>query len=235
MHHFDEQQHRRYARLIIGVALIMVVVIGGIFAISHGKAVLDALVDGQRVQQEAQRLGVLAPLLLGALVVLQEVTVVIPSEPLELAAGYAFGFWKGALIYLLASAVGCCAILGVVRLAKHRVLRLFSHKRRAWFQQLATSHRFDLAILIAFFIPGLPKDVLAYGAALAGMRPLHLVAVTTVGRLPSVLAITLGSSYAASGDWRASAVVFALAAGVALGGLLLYHHVKRKKIGKDVS
>ena len=223
----DKGLRRRRAIVLVALALFLLAVI--VLLALHGREALAFLTDGHRVQQQVERLGPWAPLALGALVVLQEVTVVVPSEPLELAAGYAFGFWEGALVYLAASVVGCAAIIVIVRLAGDRVLRLFlSPKRRAWFQSLRKSQKFDLAILVAFFIPGLPKDILAYGASLAGMRPFHLVVVTTLGRMPSVLAATLASSFAAGGDWRAAALVFAAAVAFALAALLVYQRVKRR-------
>jgi len=94
-----------------------------------------------------------------------------------------------------------------VRFGGDRVLALvLTRKGREWLARLRGAQRFDFAILAAFFIPGLPKDLMAYLAAFAGMRPVHLAVVTTAGRLPSVLAITLGSSFAAAGDWRGGAL-----------------------------
>ena len=222
-------RRRRWAILAVIVCVLAAVLVAMLL---HGREVLAFFTNGHRVQQQVERLGPLAPVALGALVVLQEATVVVPSEPLELAAGYAFGFWKGALVYLAASVVGCLAIIGIVRLWGDKVLLAFlSPKRRAELARLREARKLDLAILAAFFIPGLPKDLMAYFAALAGMRPTHLVIVTTAGRLPSVLAITLGSSLAAAGDWRAMAVVFAVTAAAVLIGVLVYHRFKRRHGG----
>ena len=152
-----------------------------------GRDALAFLTDGHRVQQQVERLGPLAPVVFGLLVVLQEVTVIVPSEPLELAAGYAFGFWEGAFVYLAASVVGCFAIIAVVRFDGDRVLELvLTRKGREWLARLRGAQRFDFAILAAFFIPGLPKDLMAsFFAAFAGMHPVHLAVVTTAGRLLS--------------------------------------------------
>lgn len=228
-----ERKRLRRERIAIVSAIACVLAVAAVLVVLHGREVLAFLTNGRLVQGQVERLGPLAPVALGVLVVLQEVTVVVPSEPLELAAGYAFGFWKGALVYLAASVVGCLAIIGIVRLGGNRALRLFlSPERRARFQGLRKSQRFDLAILVAFFVPGLPKDILAYGASLAGVRPLHLVVVTTLGRLPSVLAATLASSFAAGGDWRAAVFVFGAAAAFALVALLVYHRIRRRSAGK---
>ena len=225
----DDRRLRRERALVIALPVCVLLVVVVLLAL-HGREALALLTDGHRVQQQVERLGPLAPVALGVLVVLQEVTVIVPSEPLELAAGYAFGFWEGAFIYLAASVVGCLAIIGIVRVAGDRVLRvLLSPKRRTQLQGLRASKRFDIAILIAFFIPGLPKDILAYAASLAGMRPVHLLVVTTLGRLPSILAATLASSFAADGKWWAAIAVFAATAMLALVGLLVYHRVKDRK------
>ncbi|WP_270296819.1 TVP38/TMEM64 family protein [Eggerthella sinensis] len=218
----------RNRRVAVLVALFAFVGIVGVLALLFGRDVLAFLTDGRRVQEQVDRMGPLAPVVFGALVVIQEVTVLVPSEPLELAAGYAFGFWKGSLIYLAASVVGCIAIIAVVRFGGDRVLELIlTSKRRAQLARLREAQKFDLAILVCFFIPGVPKDLMAYLAAFAGMRPVHLVAITTAGRLPSVLAVTLASSFAAAGDWRATALVFGVTAVAVVVGVLLYHRFKR--------
>ena len=108
---------------------------------------------------------------------------------------------------------------------------VLTRKGREWLARLRGAQRFDFAILAAFFIPGLPKDLMAYLAAFAGMHPVHLAVVTTAGRLPSVLAITLGSSFAAAGDWRAPAIVFSVTAAAVVIGALAYHRFKRQRDG----
>ena len=227
----DKRLRQERIAVVAVIAAILAAVV--VLVALHGREVLAFLTNGRLVQQQVERLGPLAPVALGALVVLQEVTIVVPSEPLELAAGYAFGFWEGALVYLAASVAGCIAIILIVRRWGDKVLRLFlSPKRRDRLAQLERSQRFDLAILVAFFIPGLPKDVMVYFAALAGMRPARLVAVTTVGRLPSVVAATLASSFAAAGDWRATAVVFAATAALVLAGMLVYRRVRGRSARK---
>lgn len=220
----------RKRRAAVVAALLAFAGIVGVLALLFGRDVLDVLLDGRAIQQQVDRMGPLAPIVFGVLVVLQEVTVVVPSEPLELAAGYAFGFWKGALVYLGASVVGCLAIIAVVRFGGDKVLELIlTKKRRAQLARLHKAQKFDLAILVCFFIPGLPKDLMAYLASFAGMRPIHLVLITTAGRLPSVLAVTLGSSFAAAGNWRATAIVFGATAAAVLAGVLVYHRFKRRR------
>ena len=211
-----QDRELRKRRMAVAAALLAFAGIVGVLALLFGRDALAFLTDGHRVQQQVERLGPLAPVVFGLLVVLQEVTVIVPSEPLELAAGYAFGFWEGAFVYLAASVVGCFAIIAVVRFGGDRVLELvLTRKGREWLARLRGAQRFDFAILAAF----------------AGMHPVHLAVVTTAGRLPSVLAITLGSSFAAAGDWRATAIVFSVTAAAVVIGALAYHRFKRQRDG----
>ena len=46
-----------------------------------------------------------------------------------------------------------------------------------------------------------------------------------------MLAITLGSSFAAAGDWRATAIVFSVTAAAVVIGALAYHRFKRQRDG----
>ena len=213
-----QDRELRKRRMAVAAALLAFAGIVGVLALLFGRDALAFLTDGHRVQQQVERLGPLAPVVFGLLVVL--------------AAGYAFGFWEGAFVYLAASVVGCFAIIAVVRFGGDRVLELvLTRKGREWLARLRGAQRFDFAILAAFFIPGLPKDLMAYLAAFAGMHPVHLAVVTTAGRLPSVLAITLGSSFAAAGDWRATAIVFSVTAAAVVIGALAYHRFKRQRDG----
>ena len=217
---------KKRAAVIVGLLALTAGLAG--FCVLYGPELLAFVADAPRFRAWVDETGWISRIVFVLANMAQVVFAFLPGEPLELGAGYAFGFWRGALLYLGASVLGCFAIIGIVHVAGDRVLRvLLSDKQRDRFQNLKRSQKFDLAILIAFFIPGLPKDILAYGAALAGMRPAHLVTVTTLGRLPSVLAATLASSFAAGGDWRAAALVFAAAVAFALAVLLVYHRVRR--------
>lgn len=194
-----------------------------------GREALAFLTDGRRVQEQAARLGPAAPLALAALIAAQEATAVLPSEPLELAAGYAFGFGEGVAVCLAGGVAGALAIVGIVRLFGERALRLFvSPERLAALERRAASDRFEVALLVFFLIPGLPKDIMTYAAALARIPAARVVLITTAGRLPSIVAATLASSFAAAGDWRATAIVFAATALLALGGLALYHRIRSR-------
>ena len=55
---------------------------------------------------------------------------VLPGEPLELGAGYAFGFWEGTVLCLLGNALGTLIIVVLVRRLGMRVVEVFVSREK---------------------------------------------------------------------------------------------------------
>lgn len=114
---------RRIGRIVVIAVIALAAASIAWWLLVYGRDVLALLTDGRRVQEQAARLGPLAPVALAGLVAVQQLSAVLPAEPLELAAGYAFGFWKGALVCFAGSLVGAVAIIVLVRLVGDRASR----------------------------------------------------------------------------------------------------------------
>lgn len=147
---------------------------------------------------------------------LQIVLAFLPGEPVELAFGYAFGFWEGTALCLLASALASTVIFWAVRRwGKPLVDRLFGQKYFDRFGWLRDENRLGLVMLVVFLIPGTPKDFLTYFAGLTRMRFAPVLAIATLGRIPSVVTSTFVASAAGDGNLALAA------AGVVATGLLM--------------
>ena len=231
VHHDERRAHRIRIALVVAFVLLLAAVL--VLLAMHGRTLLAHLADGRLVQRQAERLGPFAPVVCIGIVVLQQLSAIIPAEPVELAAGYAFGFWQGALVCLVGSVLGTLAIVGVARGAGDRLLRvLVSSRRVVQLERFGNSPRFELLVFLCFLVPGLPKDVMTYAAALANMPIRHLGPVTTVGRIPSIALSTLASSLAARGDWKVAGIVMAVIVVLVLSGAALYFFLRRKgKLG----
>ena len=115
----------------------------------------------------------------------QVVFAFLPGEPLELGAGYAFGFWEGTLWCLVASALGTALVMVLVRAFGMRLVGLFFPPEKiASVRWLRDARRFELLLFLVFLIPGTPKDLLTYVAGLGTSPVWRIVALTTVGRIP---------------------------------------------------
>ena len=85
---------------------------------------------------------------------------------------------------------------------------------------------------MCFLVPGTPKDLLTYVAGIGSSPLWRIVAITTVGRIPSIALSTLASSLAARGDWKVAGIVMAVIVVLVLSGAALYFFLRRKgKLG----
>ncbi|MFR1640298.1 MAG: hypothetical protein ACLSVD_14745 [Eggerthellaceae bacterium] len=136
---------------------------------------LAHLADGRLVQRQAERLGPFAPVVCIGIVVLSS-TAIIPAE---LGIGSRMRSASGR---------GLCLPRQRAWDAGHQKGRGVTGFCACWFrlgvqQGFGNSPRFELLVFLCFLVPGLPKDVMTYAAALANMPIRHLVLVTTVGRI----------------------------------------------------
>ena len=56
-------------------------------------------------------------------------------------------------------------------------------------------------MLILFFIPGTPKDLLTYIAGILPINPLRFILISTLARFPSTISSTIAGSTLVEGNW----------------------------------
>lgn len=199
-------------------------------AVAFGPRLWAFFSDGKAVKSWVDAQGPLAPVAMAGLVVAQIAVAVLPGEPVELAAGYLFGFWEGTAICLAGSLVGTIAVTALVRLLGMRIVRAFFSAEQldgvAWMRD---SKRFELVMLIVFLIPGTPKDVLTYAAGLTACPWWRIAAIATVGRIPSIVTSTLAAGFASSGNWAATGVTLVATVALAGAGAAAYGVVRRRE------
>lgn len=83
-----------------------------------------------------------------------------------------------------------------------------------------------------FLIPGTPKDILTYAAALTDCPWWKIAVITTVGRVPSVVSSTLAAGFAAEGDWALAIVTIAVTAALAIAGAATYATLQKKALSE---
>lgn len=218
---------RRRARLIAFAALVVVAVALAAACVNWLPAVYAWLSDPAAVRAFVAEHAVLARLAIVGVNVLQIVLAFLPGEPVELASGYALGFFEGTAACLAASAIGTSIIYLAVRRWGHRVVDLFFDQ--GYFERFDWLHRtrrLELIMLAVFLIPGTPKDFLTYFAGLTDMRFGTVLAIATFGRIPSIVTSTIAASSFASGDYGLLVGALAIAALLIAGGGVAYRYVR---------
>lgn len=163
-----------------------------------------------------------------ALSVAQIVIAFIPGEPLELAAGYAFGAAEGTVLCVAGIMLGSALVYALVRTLGMRIINVFfsAEKVRSlpfWQNQ----KRLELIAFILFLIPGTPKDLMTYAIGLTPVRLHRWLIITGTARLPSVITSTLCADAMAAGDYRMAIGMLLLSALMALIGILYYRRSQR--------
>ena len=218
----------REKRWIVGLGLGLFLVLFVLVAWYAGRPLVAFASEPERFQQWVDSQGLLAPVLFMGMVILQVVVAVIPGEPLEIAAGYAFGALEGTGLCGLGTLIGGVLVFLVVRrfgaqavevffdLEKFRSLRFFQDRRRLTFW-----------VFLVFFLPGTPKDVLCYFVGLTDMRLRTWILVSAVARIPSIITSTVGGSALGMGEYAFAAIAFLAALAISGLGLLAYRAICR--------
>ena len=165
---------------------------------------------------------------------LQVFVAIIPGEPMELGAGYAFGAWEGLLLCLIGAAIGSAIIFFFVKLLGVKMVEAFiSREKINSLKFIKSSRRLNLLMFILFFIPGTPKDLFTYFAGLTPMKLHTFLMISTIARIPSVITSTIGGHALGTQQYVFAAVVFAITIIVSLIGILIYRRISKQEKEKE--
>lgn len=168
------------------------------------------------------------------MVVLQIVVAIIPGEPLEIGAGYAFGAWQGTLLCMLGVVIGSALVYGFVRFFGRKAVEVFFPREKIdSIKLLQDPKRLNLLVFIAFFIPGTPKDLLSYLVGLTRMRFATWLAISGLARIPSIITSTIGGDALGVQNYHFAIVVFVCTLVMSAVGLLVFNHFYKIK-GENV-
>ena len=217
-------------RWIAGSGIAVFLLLSALVFFFAGKPLIQFVQEPERFREWVDRQGVWAPLAFMGMVVLQIVVAVIPGEPLEIAAGYAFGAWEGTLLCLAGAFVGRTAVFLLVRrfgtravevffpLEKLQTVRVFRDERRLTFW-----------VFFLFFLPGTPKDVLCYLTGLTSLPLRVWLIISAIAPIPSIVTSTIGGDALGMGNYAFAVLVFILTAAVSGLGLLIYRRLCQRQ------
>lgn len=162
------------------------------------------------------------------MVVLQVLVAFIPGEPIELAAGYAFGFWEGTLLTLGGFLIGSWIVFALVRRFGVKLVEIFfSRNKIAEFRFLKNPKKTKIIAFLLMLIPGTPKDLLSYFAGLTRLKTGEWLTIVAVGRLPSLITSTVTGAAAGQENYLLSAVMLAVTLLISGAGVLYYRRLTR--------
>lgn len=224
----DGQRHLtdRQKKWIAGSGLALFFLLSALVCWFAGRPLIHFAQEPERFRQWVDQQGPLAPLLFTGMVILQVIVAVIPGEPLEIAAGYAFGAVEGTILCVLGTFLGGILVFLLVRRFGLRAVEIFFPTEKL--QRLRFLHnerRLARWVFLIFFLPGTPKDVMCYFVGLTSMPLRTWALISAVARLPSIITSTVGGNALGMGEYTFAIIVFAATLVISGIGLLLYRAV----------
>ena len=170
--------------------------------------------------------GIWGRLIFIGMVILQVIIAFIPGEPIELAAGYGFGFLEGTLLTLAGFVIGSLIVFLMVRKCGVKLVEVFfDPKRIQEYSFLKDSKKTKTIAFLLMIIPGTPKDFLSYFAGLTSLTLKSWLGIVVIGRLPSLITSTATGAAAGEKNYILSIIMLLLTLVVTVLGIFYYRRI----------
>ncbi len=180
--------------------------------------------------------GIWGRLIFVGMVVLQVIVAFIPGEPIELAAGYAFGFWEGTLLSLAGFILGSWLVFGLVRRFGVKLVEVFfSPEKILEFSFLKNPKKTKTIAFLLMLIPGTPKDFLSYFAGLTKLTVKQWLLIVAIGRIPSLITSTATGAAAGQENYILSLIMLGITMVLTVVGILYYRTICKQQSKEAMS
>ena len=222
---------------VVGIILcILIFALVGVISYFICKPMLEMSKDPAAFRAYIDEQGVKGYLMLMVAMFLQVIAAVIPGGPFEIAAGYAFGVWKGALVADVAMTLGSLFVFLMVRKFGVKFACLFISKKKLdsvkFFHQ---SSKRDLLAFIFFLIPGTPKDIFTYVMGFTDMKIPVWIFITFVGRFPAILLSAMSGDSLGAKNYTSFIIMIVIIVVVCVAGSIFYAVWKKKHDEKEAA
>ena len=185
-----------------------------------------SLLDVERLEMLVARAGLWGPVLIVTLMTVAVVASPIPSAPIALAAGAAYGHLWGTVQVVIGAELGALIAFGLARVLGHDVLRrVFGDRVDAGL--LGSQTALTATVLASRLMPFVSFDVISYAAGLSRLHAWRFALATLAGIIPASFLLAHFGGEAVSGDLgRATWAVLGL--GLVTGLPLLWVAMRQK-------
>jgi uncharacterized membrane protein YdjX (TVP38/TMEM64 family) len=217
-------KRNHYLSLSKGAALVVGAVLGlGLVGWAAGWWSFD--LDRVTVETWVASAGPLGPLAVVFLMTVAVVASPIPSAPIALASGAAYGHYAGTLYVALGSEIGALGAFLIARgLGRGPVERLLGEK--ADYGLLGSQNALTLTVFVSRLLPFVSFDAMSYAAGLSRLHFWRFALATMAGILPASFVLAHFGSAAMEGSFG-SAEWIALGLGLMTGLPLLLVALRR--------
>ncbi|SFE53540.1 Uncharacterized membrane protein YdjX, TVP38/TMEM64 family, SNARE-associated domain [Sulfitobacter brevis] len=187
---------------------------------------LRQLLNRDALEQLVEQSGLWGPLVIIGLMILAVVASPLPSAPIAMAAGAAYGHVWGTVQVVIGAEIGALIAFGLARVLGHDTLR------RVFGEQIDTGlfgsqNALTGTVFVSRLMPFLSFDLVSYAAGLSNLHAWRFALATLAGIIPASFLIAHVGAEAVSGDMgRATWAVLGL--GLVTGLPILWVAVRQR-------
>ena len=211
-------------------AIIVALIFIGAVGYLVGKPMVEFVREPERFRAWVDSSGFVSRVIFVGMVVFQLIIALIPGEPLEMGAGYAFGAWEGTILCIIGCVIGSALVFLFVRRFGVKLVEVFFPREKIRsLRFLQDSRRLNLLTFIVSFIPGTPKDLLSYFIGLTDMKLGTWLCITAVARIPSIVTSTVTGDALGLKDYQFALIAFGVTLALSLAGILVYRRLSARR------
>ncbi|ETA50752.1 TVP38/TMEM64 family protein [Ponticoccus alexandrii] len=209
-----------------GLAILGIVLLGVWLVAPSVFAEARGLLDGEGLEALVARAGLWGPVLIITLMTLAVVASPVPSAPIALAAGAAYGHVWGTVQVVVGAELGALIAFGLARVLGHNVLRrVFGDRIDAGL--LGSQAALTATVFASRLMPFVSFDMISYAAGLSRLRAWRFALATLAGIVPASFLLAHFGGEAVSGDFgRATWAILGL--GLVTGLPLVWVAMRRR-------
>jgi uncharacterized membrane protein YdjX (TVP38/TMEM64 family) len=184
------------------------------------------LLEAERLEMLVARAGLWGPVLIVTFMTLAVVASPIPSAPIALAAGAAYGHLWGTVVVVIGAELGALIAFSLARVLGHDALRrVFGDRVDAGL--LGSQNALTATVFASRLMPFVSFDMVSYAAGLSRLHTWRFAIATLAGIIPASFLLAHFGGEAVSGDLgRATWAV--LGVGLVTGLPLLWVALRQK-------
>ena len=218
-------------RLKLCAGLLAVLALAAVYWALSETGTLDTIVDESRLRARIDELGAWGPLAVILLITVAILVSPIPSAPIAMAAGAAYGHGWGTLYVLIGAEAGALAAFGLARMLGGAALSRWLGKHLP--AGLSGSQNALMGIVFASrLLPFISFDLISYAAGLTPLSWWRFALATLAGIVPASFVLAHLGFEMASGEtdrFVYTALALGLITGLPIAATLLRDRMRRRQ------
>ena len=217
-------------KIISLISILAFIIFCGLVGWFIGRPMIRFVSDSAQFRAWVDSSGIMGRVWFVLMVAFQVVNALVPGEPLEIGAGYAFGAVEGTFLCVLGTAIGSLLVYLIVKKFGIKVLEVFfSIEKIKSAKFLQNPKKVGIIVFLMFFLPGTPKDLITYFISFSDINFYKFLILASFIRLPSIVTSTVGGGLLGAEKYTFAIVVFAVNLIISLIGWAIYNYISKKR------